>query len=133
MKKILLMMSLFLSALLMVNCGDKKSSGSGDDEDLSPKEVVEKFLNGMIDRDIDAVLSCVDQEKLERRGHDAEEEAEKEFDRHDGVESFKIKTVTEDGSGKKASVDAFVEFGDGYSTTMGYNLKKIDGRWLIVN
>ena len=126
-----MILSLSFVAFLMVNCGNKKSPASNDDEDLSPEEVVENFLEGMVERDVDAVLSCVDQEKMERRGQDPEEMVETEFDRHDGVESFKIKKVDEYDD--EASVKAKVEFGDGYSTTMSYKLRNIDGSWLIVN
>lgn len=109
---------------------ERRSSSS---RSMSPQEVVEKFLNGMMNRDVDAVLSCVDQEKMRRKGRvPSDEEMMKELDRNGGVSDYTITKSFEDEPGVWA-VKAKVQFNDGYSTTMGYKLKKINGRWLIVN
>ena len=185
MKKVFLMMSLFLGALLLVNCGDKKSSsGSDDDEDAddeqtevsiddedaddeqtevrsksrkksksrdayydeerssrserssssqSPQAVVEKFLNGMKNHDADVVLSCVDLERVKRKGGmPTDEEMEREFNYNGGVSSYSITESFEDEPGIWV-IRSKVVYNNGKSRSMSYKLKKSGGRWVIAN
>ena len=130
MKKYFLMMSLFFAALLMVSCGDKKSSSDGEDNsDLTAEESIVKFLEAIQEEDVDAVYSFADKGRYKKE--DAEEEIQRHNERHDGIKSFEIVDAEEEGS--RARVKAKIRYNDGESSTLTYRLNKKSKGWVIVN
>lgn len=127
MKKIYLMMSLFIGALLMVSCGSKSSSDKDDEDnsDLTAEESVVKFLEANRDGDVDVAYSFVDHDRYDR------EDAEEDMNRHGGIKRFEIVEAEEEGT--RAKVVAKIKCNDGESRTLTFRMNKRSKGWVIVN
>ena len=126
MKKVLLGFAVIMLAVISVSCS--KSS--------SPKDVVTTYLQAMKSKNYEKAAECFYYEgtKDEIKADKAQmlaliEKGGQSLEEKEGIKSFKIKSVEEDGD--KAVVKGEITYGNGDVKEDEIETKKVDGKWYI--
>ena len=126
MKKVLLGFAVIMLAVVSVSCS--KSS--------SPKDVVTTYLQAMKSKNYEKAAECFYYEgtKDEIKADKTQmlaliEKGGQSLEEKEGIKSFKIKSVEEDGD--KAVVKGEITYGNGDVKEDEIETKKVDGKWYI--
>ena len=126
MKKVLLGFAVIMLAVISVSCS--KSS--------SPKDVVTTYLQAMKSKNYEKAAECFYYEgtKDEIKADKAQmlaliEKGGQSLEEKEGIKSFKINSVEEDGD--KAVVTGEITYGNGDIKEDEIETKKVDGKWYI--
>ena len=126
MKKVLLGFAVIMLAVISVSCS--KSS--------SPKDVVTTYLQAMKSKNYEKAAECFYYEgtKDEIKADKTQmlaliEKGGQSLEEKEGIKSFKIKSVEEDGD--KAVVKGEITYGNGDVKEDEIETKKVDGKWYI--
>lgn len=128
MKKVILGFAVIMLAVVAVSCSSKSNS---------PKDVAETFLQAMKNKDYEKAADCFYYEgtKDEIKAQKADmlaliEKAGISITAKEGIKSFKINSVEEDGD--SAVVKGVVTYGNGdVDDDEEIKTKKVDGKWYV--
>ena len=126
MKKVLLGFTVIILAVVSVSCSKSNS----------PKDVAEKFVQAMKSKNYEKAADCFYYEgtKDEAKAQRAQvvafmEKAGQSMEKQDGIKSYKINSVEEDGD--NAVVKGEITYGNGDVKEDEILTKKVDGNWYI--